>query len=569
MSSNRFDQSSRKRKAATGRGGLRRLLGFAVMVLAGSAGGASSVCAAQSAGSTSGLSIAHSGGQRLSAGPAYTSTDGKTEPKFPKVEMVYELTDANGVPIVARAADLKLFSEGKEIGTAKAIRSFEQTGYGLTSILAIDASGSMKGAPLAAIHATIAKFVGQARTQDRVEVLTFADDTKIDVPFGSSKSALTQELQTVQARGKFTRLYDGLVDALDQFKDGQPKRRQILVISDGHDEGSKATLADVLYKAKSSGVVIDSIGLTKDAGQYLGTLDQLSRESSGSYSRAGSADDLEGMMGRGLDAKRATPVASFMTSHLAGDEQQHSVQLHWLPGKLSAPAFVLTPKYSEFSVYWIWGLGGCFFAGLILLIFSLYSSRSARRRSMPVPPPVPDTSYQPASDPGPVRTVVIKPTPYEAFASGTNVQRSATIPEVGPNMAAAPVASRVESAPKFTPHAERAKTQLAVFFDAPMDGPFARLDIRTGASAGQSLLMTATPFTVGAVDGSDGLLPQDSTVSGRHARFSWEGSILKIEDLDSTNGTFLNAQRLAAGRHLLKPGDEIRMGRTTMIVNRA
>lgn len=57
----------------------------------------------------------------------------------------------------------------------------------------------------------------------------------------------------------------------------------------------------------------------------------------------------------------------------------------------------------------------------------------------------------------------------------------------------------------------------------------------------------------------------ESGVGRRHARLAVEGGQLVIEDLDSTNGTLLNGQKLAA-RQLqpLKDGDQIQLGKLVL-----
>ena len=112
----------------------------------------------------------------------------------------------------------------------------------------------------------------------------------------------------------------------------------------------------------------------------------------------------------------------------------------------------------------------------------------------------------------------------------------------------------------------RGKTEFAVYFNASASGPFARLLVKNGGLAGQTIPVTATNFTIGAVRGNNLLLPGDTTISGQHARLHWENSMLHIEDNNSTNGTYLNRLRLSPGRHLLKPGDEIGMGQTIIVV---
>ncbi len=52
---------------------------------------------------------------------------------------------------------------------------------------------------------------------------------------------------------------------------------------------------------------------------------------------------------------------------------------------------------------------------------------------------------------------------------------------------------------------------------------------------------------------------EDPFASGHHARLSVEGGVVVIEDLGSTNGTYLNEEALS-GPQPLHPGDRIRIG---------
>jgi uncharacterized protein YegL len=525
---------------------------------------------------------------RLTAGATYTSSDGNGSPKFPNVDVIYALTGPDGTPIVAKPSDLKLSAMGKEVGTASGIRTFDKTGYGITAILALDASGSMRGAPINAIHSSIARFVNQARPFDKVEVVTFADDTRIDVPFGGSQAAITKELETVQPRGHYTRLYDGLLDAMAQFNANQPKRRQLVVISDGHDENSRKQIADVLLQAKHLGVVIDCIGLTKDRGEYLNSLQQLSAETGGTYRRANSAQELDSLIGQGIDATRATPVATFTTANLAADNALHSTQLRWLPGNLSATVFIQTVQGTALSTMLdkaknslpgnllMWTLSGCFAAGMLLLVIS-WAGMKSKRKPLPIAPVAPAPSF-----PTPMPPVI---TP--ALQDTAKPQRTPTLSESrmnqGPpsDLPAKPAITTLEpAAPLFEGKLdgtgntakgktlERSKTKLAVFFDASQEGPYALIFMRGNATESHPIPITKTTFSLGALAGNDLSLPGDPTVSGRHAKLFWEGAILKIEDLQSTNGTFVNSERLAPGRQLLRPGDEVRLGQTVMILDR-
>jgi hypothetical protein len=56
-----------------------------------------------------------------------------------------------------------------------------------------------------------------------------------------------------------------------------------------------------------------------------------------------------------------------------------------------------------------------------------------------------------------------------------------------------------------------------------------------------------------------------SKISRHHARVVVASGVLSIEDLESHNGTYVNGIR-TAGKHALRPGDEIRIGGQTLVV---
>ena len=80
---------------------------------------------------------------------------------------------------------------------------------------------------------------------------------------------------------------------------------------------------------------------------------------------------------------------------------------------------------------------------------------------------------------------------------------------------------------------------------------------------------------VGRQDPVNGIFPEidltdhggdEGGVSRRHARITQQGSRFAIEDLNSTNHTFVNRSRLALGeRRVLYEGDEVAFGRVKMI----
>jgi hypothetical protein len=100
----------------------------------------------------------------------------------------------------------------------------------------------------------------------------------------------------------------------------------------------------------------------------------------------------------------------------------------------------------------------------------------------------------------------------------------------------------------------------------------ATLVIERGTSAGKQFPLSDQEANIGRWDADGGVFPDvdldsddpEAKVSRRHARISFRDGQYRIEDLGSTNGTFINrGHRLAPGdRQPLKDGDEIIVGKT-------
>jgi pSer/pThr/pTyr-binding forkhead associated (FHA) protein len=69
-------------------------------------------------------------------------------------------------------------------------------------------------------------------------------------------------------------------------------------------------------------------------------------------------------------------------------------------------------------------------------------------------------------------------------------------------------------------------------------------------------------FTVGR---SGSLKLNDDRASGQHAHFLAAHGFWYVEDLGSTNGTWLNGRRIFQGQRL-KKGDKVKIGRTVMLI---
>jgi len=82
-----------------------------------------------------------------------------------------------------------------------------------------------------------------------------------------------------------------------------------------------------------------------------------------------------------------------------------------------------------------------------------------------------------------------------------------------------------------------------------------------GPELGKRASLSQSTFEIGRSSRSDLPIDQES-ISRHHARISWDGQRHVIEDLGSTNGTFVND--LNVRRQQLKDGDQVKLGRSIL-----
>ena len=103
-------------------------------------------------------------------------------------------------------------------------------------------------------------------------------------------------------------------------------------------------------------------------------------------------------------------------------------------------------------------------------------------------------------------------------------------------------------------------------------GAHATLTIERGERSGTEFALVADESNIGRWDADNGIFPDvdldrfdpEAKISRAHARITKSGGVYSIEDLGSTNGTFVNRGRrlLPGNKNPLSDGDEIIVGKT-------
>ncbi len=141
---------------------------------------------------------------------------------------------------------------------------------------------------------------------------------------------------------------------------------------------------------------------------------------------------------------------------------------------------------------------------------------------------------------------------------GVKVRRMPDTPAPAP----APAASAAAGAASVTAPAPAAPKAASAGSGAPATlSSVSRIVITSGPKAGLELPLGREPLTIGRSSES-GLVIRDDYTSSHHARLVLWGEQWMIQDLDSTNGTWHDAQRVASPVPV-KVGAPIKVGATT------
>jgi Ca-activated chloride channel family protein len=163
--------------------------------------------------------------------------------------------------------------------------------------LIIDASGSMRP-KIGEVIAASLRFARSSNPQDELFAVRFNDDVQDLVPgrpflLAGDLTGLETAVSSIRPDGR-TALYDGLMDGLDHLATGSRARKVLVVVSDGGDNASDATLDAVLARARASNAAIYTIGIfdPDDMDKNPGVLKSLANTTGGERFLPRSAGEL-------------------------------------------------------------------------------------------------------------------------------------------------------------------------------------------------------------------------------------------------------------------------------------
>jgi tight adherence protein B len=300
---------------------------------------------------------------------------------FPQITLTVAVASDQPVSL----GDVKVMENGTPVQqvTLKALQASEN---GLDVVLAIDTSRSMEGAPLGAAVAAAKAFIQNAPPSVNIGVLTFDDQVTVIQAVSADRSRLVTLLDALTVRTG-TSLYDGVTKAATLFSG--TNQRNIILLSDGRDLGSRATLDSSTQAAKSANAAVFSVGLQSPQTDTA-ALQALASKTGGTYSPAEQADlstiyqnlltqfSHQYLIGYRSSAPAASSVAIQVTLPTGSDS---SLVLAPAPRSVPGPAASSAPDKGVLRGTWgmAVALGLCFLAVFGILVMLLGQGARQRR----------------------------------------------------------------------------------------------------------------------------------------------------------------------------------------------
>jgi tight adherence protein B len=219
-----------------------------------------------------------------------------------------QLTPVGRVPFPERAFVLdlpkqvnaaNLHVDVRENGKAVSgvtVKPVGASGIRFGAVLAVDSSESMTGEPFAAALEALRSFVQHRAPTEKVGILTFNSQVHMVQPLTANSSVLNAAIARRPGLAYGTHIFDGVERALTALEQAKISAGSIVLLSDGADVGSKATLEKAIARAQRDRVRIFAVGIRSGAFEAL-PLNRLASETGGSFIATTSTSQLARIYG--------------------------------------------------------------------------------------------------------------------------------------------------------------------------------------------------------------------------------------------------------------------------------
>jgi len=240
--------------------------------------------------------------------------------QFPNVTVYVSATNAAGEPVGIDPEMIQIQENGAVMQPTDIIGGGESVGgevIPVTTMLVIDISGSMdKNDKIGAAKDAAKAYVSGMRSGDQAGLITYDTQVYTVQPITSDIATLTSAIDGLRT-GSDTAMYNALIVA-EKALEGVSGRKAIIVLTDGMDNQSSSTSADVINGISESGLTISAIGFGDTTATGQEGLDEtglmsLAENAGGQYAFAADAQTLSALYqqyGQSLQSEYAITYVS-------------------------------------------------------------------------------------------------------------------------------------------------------------------------------------------------------------------------------------------------------------------
>jgi uncharacterized protein YegL len=184
--------------------------------------------------------------------------NGSRYPEGGQTTMVIEFRNLSEAPDPAL---LEITANGQPV-TDLEVTPLADSSLPVGVVLTLDASGSMSGGPIEAAKAAAKDFVAQARPEDRIALITFADEVLVLSGFTNNVEVLTGLIDSIEAGGE-TAFNDAVIKGIGLYDTSSARNLlpNMIVLTDGDDTVSVATLDEAVLTVAASSVRVFGVAL--------------------------------------------------------------------------------------------------------------------------------------------------------------------------------------------------------------------------------------------------------------------------------------------------------------------
>jgi Ca-activated chloride channel family protein len=238
------------------------------------------------------------------------------------IQIPVTVTDQRDRPVMdLKRSAFRIFEDDVE----QEVASFSTTDAPLSAGVVFDQSGSMKN-HIAESRAAVDQFLETAMPDDEFFLVKFSDNAELVLPFTRFNDEVSKSLGLIEPHG-WTALIDAAWRSISEMRHARNGRHVLMIFSDGADNNSRYSEAELVSLLREADVQVFAIGLFERPR----LLERLADVTGGRVIWVKKTADLAESMEKLSQQIRNQYVVGYFSDHARNDGKYHKVRIEVAP----------------------------------------------------------------------------------------------------------------------------------------------------------------------------------------------------------------------------------------------